>query len=452
MNIPAIIKARLARWLAKAEWPVKWAIFGCRACGQCVLRQTGLVCPMNCPKGLRNGPCGGTLAGRCEVDPQRECVWVQIGLRRDARGTTAPPTHAPLNEALIGSSSIWNCCSGADRPTRRPLPPLAATADAGACCTASRLEERLRRGRFVVTAELCTPSTEQGLDRMRDRIRALAQMADAINVTSNHAGVPRVAALSLARCVGEYQGEAILHLCGRDLDPRSYLDALVGLSANEVHNVLCLTGDWPARAEPSAGNRTPPRTAHYFPLEAAQMIYEASHLRHFGASALADLNARPAPRLCVGGAINPSSVPTSVVLARLAQKIACGVDFLQTQAVCDARLFGQWFQAVQQAGLATRVPILASVPLIGTARGLEVLRRLPGVLLSDDVYNRLRTSTDVAVACRRWSTEILANLASIRHLAGFHLLNFGAANEFIAESIQFGRNLAAQSSPVAVDR
>ncbi|NUP95947.1 MAG: methylenetetrahydrofolate reductase, partial [Planctomycetaceae bacterium] len=142
----------------------------------------------------------------------------------------------------------------------------------------------------------CTPSTEQGLDRMRDRIRALAQMADAINVTSNHAGVPRVAALSLARCVGEYQGEAILHLCGRDLDPRSYLDALVGLSANEVHNVLCLTGDWPARAEPSAGNRTPPRTAHYFPLEAAQMIYEASHLRQFGASALADLNARPAPR------------------------------------------------------------------------------------------------------------------------------------------------------------
>ena len=47
-------------------------------CGQCVLSSTGMSCPMNCPKQLRNGPCGGVRAnGNCEVEPDMPCVWVQ---------------------------------------------------------------------------------------------------------------------------------------------------------------------------------------------------------------------------------------------------------------------------------------------------------------------------------------------------------------------------------------
>jgi hypothetical protein len=47
-------------------------------CGQCVLSSTGMSCPMNCPKSLRNGPCGGVRAdGNCEVKPDMRCVWVE---------------------------------------------------------------------------------------------------------------------------------------------------------------------------------------------------------------------------------------------------------------------------------------------------------------------------------------------------------------------------------------
>lgn len=51
----------------------------CRACRTCVLNATGGVCPVTlCPKGLLNGPCGGTVDGKCEVDPERDCVWTLI--------------------------------------------------------------------------------------------------------------------------------------------------------------------------------------------------------------------------------------------------------------------------------------------------------------------------------------------------------------------------------------
>ena len=50
---------RLERPVAVVERAVKGLLFDCRMCGRCVLSSTGMSCPMNCPKQLRNGPCGG---------------------------------------------------------------------------------------------------------------------------------------------------------------------------------------------------------------------------------------------------------------------------------------------------------------------------------------------------------------------------------------------------------
>jgi len=68
---------RLERPTAAVERSVKGLLFDCRMCGQCILSSTGMSCPMNCPKNLRNGPCGGVRAnGNCEVRPEMKCVWV----------------------------------------------------------------------------------------------------------------------------------------------------------------------------------------------------------------------------------------------------------------------------------------------------------------------------------------------------------------------------------------
>jgi ferredoxin len=52
----------------------------CKACGDCILDETGGICPLTrCAKGLLNGPCGGQVKGKCEVgDYEYECAWVQI--------------------------------------------------------------------------------------------------------------------------------------------------------------------------------------------------------------------------------------------------------------------------------------------------------------------------------------------------------------------------------------
>ncbi|MCC6013095.1 MAG: methylenetetrahydrofolate reductase C-terminal domain-containing protein [Candidatus Verstraetearchaeota archaeon] len=50
----------------------------CRACGNCILYETGGICPItNCPKRLLNGPCGGMRDRKCEVN-DKDCTWVII--------------------------------------------------------------------------------------------------------------------------------------------------------------------------------------------------------------------------------------------------------------------------------------------------------------------------------------------------------------------------------------
>ena len=69
---------RIERPIAAVERVTKGLLFDCKMCGQCVLSSTGMSCPMNCPKQLRNGPCGGSTTGKCEINPETECAWQLI--------------------------------------------------------------------------------------------------------------------------------------------------------------------------------------------------------------------------------------------------------------------------------------------------------------------------------------------------------------------------------------
>ncbi|HTY22032.1 MAG TPA: methylenetetrahydrofolate reductase C-terminal domain-containing protein [Desulfomonilaceae bacterium] len=59
--------------------PGALALEQCSECGECMLNETGAICPVTkCSKSLLNGPCGGSENGKCEVDSERDCAWVLI--------------------------------------------------------------------------------------------------------------------------------------------------------------------------------------------------------------------------------------------------------------------------------------------------------------------------------------------------------------------------------------
>ncbi len=99
---------RLERPVAALEKLTKGLLFDCQMCGQCVLSSTGMSCPMNCPKTLRNGPCGGVRPGGfCEVRPEMRCVWCDAwdGAARMDKGAQIHEVLPPVDHTLQGSSS-----------------------------------------------------------------------------------------------------------------------------------------------------------------------------------------------------------------------------------------------------------------------------------------------------------------------------------------------------------
>ncbi|MDA3896487.1 MAG: methylenetetrahydrofolate reductase C-terminal domain-containing protein [Desulfobacteraceae bacterium] len=67
-------------WVLKRffEDPLKVTFLSCQSCGDCGIQHVAFLCPESgCPKHTRNGPCGGSLDGHCEVYPEKLCIWVR---------------------------------------------------------------------------------------------------------------------------------------------------------------------------------------------------------------------------------------------------------------------------------------------------------------------------------------------------------------------------------------
>jgi len=102
---------RIEKPVTFIEKNVKGLLFDCQMCGQCVLHDTGMSCPMNCPKELRNGPCGGVRPdGHCEVKPDMRCVWVEAWrgskiLELDETKESILHVQLPVDNRLKGTSS-----------------------------------------------------------------------------------------------------------------------------------------------------------------------------------------------------------------------------------------------------------------------------------------------------------------------------------------------------------
>jgi len=101
-----------------AESLAKSVLFSCQKCGDCALDDMAYLCPESqCPKFMRNGPCGGSEKTRCEVRKARPCVWVRVYERLKAQNETTRLKDRclpPRNWALNNTSSWLNFHLGRD--------------------------------------------------------------------------------------------------------------------------------------------------------------------------------------------------------------------------------------------------------------------------------------------------------------------------------------------------
>jgi len=122
---------RTLNTLHNIEHASKSLLYGCKDCGDCSLPHTAYMCPRAaCSKTQRNGPCGGSRDGRCELD-DKECLWARAYDRlKYYHEATDLPAGPPMvaNAALRGTSAWANNFRGRDHQHvavagKHPPPP-----------------------------------------------------------------------------------------------------------------------------------------------------------------------------------------------------------------------------------------------------------------------------------------------------------------------------------------
>ena len=408
----------------KAEKWIKEKMFDCQTCGQCILSHTEMICPMNCPKGLRNGPCGGTLDGKCEVLPELDCVWTNI--ERKKGDDKKMKIHLPPREELLNTASYVNLINGKDRETRLPHEFI----DTRHIPASSRLAHKMGRGEFVVTLEIASPLTEKGLPRVEKIMSRVRDHVDAVNTTTNAGGVPSLHSTETGKVVMAHGVESVIQFCGRDHHREEFIRELEKAMDMGYRNFLLLTGDWLPDKERKVDQKT------WFPMDSSQMIHFANH-------ELEGWQQRLGTVPFIGCAANPFSVPMDVSVERLAFKRHAGARFCQTQAITHVPTFVEWYKQVRTGREDAPKLTIPSLPLVGSRKLFKVLCRLPGVYV-DPSLHAIMEREDFQRASLDWAFGIAEGVIEAG-AAGVHVMNFGMPPALIDEFLLQIRDRAKEA-------
>jgi len=411
-----------ARRIRALERQIKSPLFGCSMCGQCIVRTCHYVCPMRCPKGLRNGPCGGSEGGRCEVDREAPCVWSRIWERAgsEQQRRRLLEVQPPVDWRLSGTSAWLNAAQGLIALDGHPrngwnaLPnEWETTPRAG-----TRLEAKLRAGGFAITAEIVPPRVPE-FHRLGPRIEALRDRVDAVNVTDNAAAT--VKAPSWAVCAHLlHQGiEPIFQQSCRDRNRLALQSDLLGAYALGVRTVFVVTGD-----HISVGDHSQAKAVH--DVDSVQLLATYHRMRTEGRLAsgtdLAGKGEPYRPRLFLGCAGHPTADPLHAQVLRLLKKARAGADFVQTQCIFDLGRFRRFMALARDEGVTERLFLLAGIMPVRSPRALEALRRIPGIHVPDALVRRLSEAEDKEAEGQRIARELLEEVRRVPGVAGVHLM------------------------------
>jgi methylenetetrahydrofolate reductase (NADPH) len=298
----------------------------------------------------------------------------------------------------------------------------------------SDLQERLKRGEFVVTAEITPPVSTEPEEVIR-RALPLKGLVAAVNVTDGAGAKPHLSSLVAAHLLLKSGIEPVFQMTCRDRNRIALQGDLLGAAALGVENVLILGGD-----DPRAGDQ--PETKPVFDLDSRGLLAMADRMRREGRLP-SGTPINGGLRLVLGAADIPVDPPPDWQPGALLAKADAGAEFVQTQFCMDIDVVRRYAARLAEAGLARRLPILVGVAPIPSARSARWMRaKLFGTRIPDSLIERLERAADPRREGRRICVELLQLLAETPGVAGAHVMapqNFAEIPLAIAESGVAGR-------------
>jgi methylenetetrahydrofolate reductase (NADPH) len=290
------------------------------------------------------------------------------------------------------------------------------------------LEERLRAGRFVLTAELAPPVSCDA-DDLRRKAAPLKGLPDAVNVTDGAGARAHMAALAAASILLGLDIEPILQITCRDKNRIALQSEMMGAAALGIRNMLLLTGD-----DPKAGDQ--PDTKPVFDINSATLIETAQRLRDEGTLPTGrKVDGKAA--FFLGAADMPIDPPADWEPKGLAAKIKSGAQFAQTQFCMDAGIVRRYAAALEKAGITKNLSILIGVNPLRSAKSAQWMKsHLFGTIISDNYIARLEKAADPGREGTTICIELIEELATIPGIAGVHIMapgNDAAIPHVIAE-------------------
>ncbi len=283
----------------------------------------------------------------------------------------------------------------------------------------SNLEKVLESGHFAVTGELGPPACVDP-EVIRRKAKYLKGNVDAVNVTDGQTAVVRMA--SWAACLlAKAEGlEMTVQMTCRDRNRIALQMDILGVAALGINNILCLTGD-----HQMFGNH--PMAKGVYDLDSIQLIKMVKDMRDERKFQCGD-EMEVEPRLFIGAAANPFADPFEFRVFRLANKVAAGADFIQTQIIFNVDKFARWMDAVREKGLHEKVQILAGVaPIksVGAARYMQ--NKVPGMEVPETIIERLKgvPKEEVSKEGIKICVDIIRQVREIKGVAGIHLMAIG---------------------------
>ncbi|MFK5954630.1 MAG: methylenetetrahydrofolate reductase [Desulfobacterium sp.] len=282
--------------------------------------------------------------------------------------------------------------------------------------TPSKLEKVFKSGHIAVTSE-CGPPRGSDPEAVTSKGALIKDHVDAVNITDNQTAMTRMS--SLAACIHLKQMglEPILQMVTRDRNRIALQSDLLGAASFDIHNVLCLSGD-----HQSFGDCAQGQNVH--DLDSMQLVQTVRHMRDEGKFLGGD-DIKRSPKMFVGAAANPFADPFEIRVPRLAKKIACGAEFIQTQCIYNIDKFEEWMRRVRDRGLHEKTFIMAGMtPMKSAGMAKFMKKRVPGMDVPDEIIARLagvekkkqaQEGIDICV-------EHIQRLKEVEGIAGFHIM------------------------------